>query len=119
LIAKLENAGYSVLDMTHNDTARLHLRHMIGGHAGLSDEKLYRFRFPERPGALLNFLKAMGSDWNISLFHYRNHGAAYGRVLVGMQLPVGQEDELRAFIDNLGYVAEEESDNGAYTLFLN
>jgi len=118
LIAELEAAGYSVLDMTHNDTAKLHLRHMIGGHAGLSDERLYRFRFPERPGALLDFLKAMGNEWNISLFHYRNHGAAYGRVLVGMQLPAGEEHELQRFIDNLGYVAEEETSNGAYTLFL-
>ena len=118
LIAELETVGYSVLDMTHNDSAKLHVRHMIGGHAGLSDERLYRFRFPERPAALLDFLSAMGSEWNISLFHYRNHGAAYGRVLVGMQLPEGEEHQLEKFIDNLGYHAEEETDNEACSLFL-
>ena len=118
LINELEAVGYSVLDMTHNDSAKLHVRHMIGGHAGLNDERLYRFRFRERPAALLDFLSAMGSEWNISLFHYRNHGAAYGRVLVGMQLPEGEEHELEKFIDNLGYHAEEETDNEACSLFL-
>jgi len=94
LAKSLGESGYKILDMTHNDTAKLHLRHMIGGHAGLSNERLYRFRFPERPGALLDFLSRMGEHWNISLFHYRNHGAAYGRVLVGMQLPEGEEARL-------------------------
>jgi len=118
LAKSLGESGYKILDMTHNDTAKLHLRHMIGGHAGLSNERLYRFRFPERPGALLDFLSRMGEHWNISLFHYRNHGAAYGRVLVGMQLPEGEEARLEQFISELGFSAEEESDNEAYRLFL-
>lgn len=118
LIAKMTEGGYKVLDMTHNDTAKLHLRHMIGGHADLPSEHLYRFVFPERPGALLDFLKAMGERWNITLFHYRNHGAAYGRVLVGMTLPEGEESQLNDFIRDLGFKGEEESDNEAYKLFL-
>jgi len=85
----LESAGYSVLDMSRNDTAKLHIRHMIGGRADFSatdelEERLYRFRFPERPGALVDFLTRMGEEWNITLFHYRNHGAAYGRVLTSL-----------------------------------
>ena len=118
LIASMSEGGYKVLDMTHNDTAKLHLRHMIGGHADLPSEQLYRFVFPERPGALLDFLKAMGERWNITLFHYRNHGAAYGRVLVGMTLPPGEEDQLDQFINKLGFKGEAESDNEAYNLFL-
>ncbi len=118
LVDHLVQSGYAVLDMTHNDTAKLHLRHMIGGHAKLSSEKLYRFVFPERPGALLGFLKAMGEQWNITLFHYRNHGAAYGRVLVGMTLPEGAEQQLAQFINTLGFQSEDESDNQAYSLFL-
>ena len=118
LIKVLESGGYHVLDMTHNDTAKLHLRHMIGGHARLPDERLYRFVFPERPGALPAFLAAMGKRWSITLFHYRNHGAAYARVLVGMTLPKGEEAQMDEFIKGLGYKAEEESDNEAYSLFL-
>lgn len=118
LIATLESAGYHVLDMTRNDTAKLHLRHMVGGHAKLPRERLYRFVFPERPGALAKFLNAMGKRWNITLFHYRNHGAAYGRVLVGMMLPEGEEQQMDDFINELGYRADEESGNEAYTRFL-
>ena len=118
LIKVLESGRYHVLDMTRNDTAKLHLRHMIGGHARLPDERLYRFVFPERPGALPTFLAAMGKRWNITLFHYRNHGAAYARVLVGMTLPKGEEAQMDEFIKGLGYKAEEESDNEAYSLFL-
>lgn len=118
LMHRLEAAGYSVLDMTHNDTAKLHLRHMVGGHAALPREKLYRFVFPERPGALPDFLTAMGERWSITLFHYRNHGAAYARVLVGMSLPEGEEQQMSDFIDKLGFKGEEESDNEAYSLFL-
>ena len=118
LISKLESGGYSVLDMTHNDTAKLHLRHMIGGHAKLPAERLYRFVFPERPGALPTFLAAMGKRWNITLFHYRNHVAAYARVLVGMTLPEGEQQQMNEFIKGLGYKAEEESGNDAYSLFL-
>ncbi|MEE9321809.1 MAG: threonine ammonia-lyase, biosynthetic [Granulosicoccus sp.] len=118
VIAELANSGYEVLDMTHNDTAKLHVRHMIGGHAPSLAEKLYRFRFPERPGALLDFLGRIGQAWNITLFHYRNHGAAYGRVLVGIQLPDGDEERLDNYIRQLGFFGEEESDNSAYQLFL-
>ena len=118
LIARLEDAGYRVMDMTQNDTAKLHLRHMIGGHASLPRERLYRFVFPERPGALPTFLAAMGERWNITLFHYRNHGAAYARVLIGMTLPEGEEQQMAEFIKALGYKVEEESDNSAYSLFL-
>jgi threonine dehydratase len=118
LISQLEGGGYGVLDMSSNDTAKLHLRHMVGGRAQLPAERLYRFRFPERPGALLDFLKAMGERWNITLFHYRNHGAAHGRVLVGMSLPEGEDEQLESFISALGYHCDEESDNTAYQLFL-
>ncbi|MFK7857564.1 MAG: threonine ammonia-lyase, biosynthetic [Granulosicoccus sp.] len=118
LIATLERGGYHVLDMSHNDTAKLHLRHMIGGHANLPHEKLYRFAFPERPGALAKFLAAMGRRWNITLFHYRNHGAAYGRVLVGMTLPEGEEQQMEDFINELGYKVDDESGNAAYSMFL-
>jgi threonine dehydratase len=88
----LRAAGYGVVDMTDNEMAKLHVRHMVGGHAGrpdggLANEMLFRFEFPERPGALLRFLEAVGSRWNISLFHYRNHGSDYGRVLAGIQVP--------------------------------
>ncbi|ASJ75981.1 threonine ammonia-lyase, biosynthetic [Granulosicoccus antarcticus] len=118
LMQTLRQSDYDVLDMSRNDTAKLHLRHMIGGHADIASEKLFRFVFPERPGALLHFLTAMGERWNITLFHYRNHGAAYGRVLVGLALPEGDEESLKQFIDELGYKAEDESDNEAYSLFL-
>lgn len=114
----LVEAGFDVLDMTENDTAKLHVRHMIGGHAGLSDERLYRFRFPERPGALLDFLGRIGERGNITLFHYRNHGAAYGRVLVGIQLGHIDEAEVAAFIAELGFHGEEVSDDNACRLFL-
>jgi len=118
LIASLEKQAFSVLDMTHNDTAKLHVRHMIGGRAGLSDEHLFRFRFPERPGALYDFLSRVGEHWNISLFHYRNHGAAYGRVLVGLQLLDSSEQALHEFVADLDFIAEDETDNEALKLFL-
>ena len=118
IVEALQAKGFGVLDMTHNDTARLHLRHMIGGHAKLSNERLFRFRFPERPGALMDFLNRMGDRCNITLFHYRNHGSAYGRVLVGFQWPDEQQQQLSEFITELGFPAEEESLNGAYDLFL-
>ena len=119
----LESSGYSVLDMSRNDTAKLHIRHMIGGRADFSDpkdlaERLYRFRFPERPGALVDFLRRMGQEWNITLFHYRNHGAAYGRVLVGIQIPDDAEKSFKEFLDQLGFPSEEESDNLAFKRFL-
>jgi threonine dehydratase len=118
LVARLRGKGYPVIDMTDNEMAKLHIRHMVGGHAGVENELLYRFEFPERPGALLEFLTKMGQGWNISLFHYRNHGAAYGRVLVGIQVPRGDKGKFRAFLEDLGYTCQEETDNPAYKLFL-
>lgn len=115
---RLEQAGFEVLDMTHNDTAKLHIRHMIGGHAKLPDEQVHRLRFPERPGALLDFLKGVGEQWNISMFHYRNHGAAYARVLIGIQVPDAHTVEFPEFISGLGFPAQNESDNEAFEWFL-
>jgi threonine dehydratase len=119
VLDRLQADGYPILDMTDNEVAKLHLRHMVGGHAsGVENETLYRFEFPERPGALLHFLTRMGSDWNISLFHYRNHGAAYGRVLVGMQVPEADGQRFEDFLTEVGYPWWSESDNPAYPLFL-
>jgi len=119
IIAALREHGYPVTDMTGNEMAKLHVRFMVGGRCpGLADERLFRFEFPERPGAALDFLQAVGSRWNISLFHYRNHGAAYGRVLCGLQVPKKEWAECRRSLDELGYEYVEESDNPAYSLFL-
>jgi threonine dehydratase len=119
LFTSLEKAGYAVVDFTDNETAKLHVRYMVGGHANhVEDERLYRFEFPERPGALLRFLTRMGQRWNISLFHYRNHGAAYGRVLVGVQVVDDERDQFQGFLKALGYVFCDETDNPAYQLFL-
>ena len=99
--------------------AKLHIRHLVGGHAPTAEhEIIYRFEFPERPGALMQFLNSMSRGWNISLFHYRNHGADYGRVLVGMQVPPSDRRAFRAFIDELGYDCVDETANPAYRLFL-
>ena len=118
LIARLEGKGFSVLDMSDNETAKLHIRYMVGGHAhGVSDEMLVRFEFPERPGALLNFLTGLGRRWNISLFHYRNHGAAYGRVLMGLQVPVGERPDCIQRLDQLGYRYWDETTNPACRIF--
>ena len=106
-------------DLSDNEMAKLHVRHLVGGHApAATHEILYRFEFPERPGALLRFLDSMSSGWNISLFHYRNHGADYGRVLVGMQVPPAEKADFRRFLDRLGYTFVDESDNPAYRMFL-
>ena len=120
ILSSLRNKGYEVMDMTDNEMAKLHIRYLVGGHANglVDDERVMRFEFPERPGALQNFLDRMGRGWNISLFHYRNHGAAYGRVLAGMQVPKKDEKEFRQFLEDLGYFWEEESDNPAYQTFL-
>jgi len=119
LLDDLREANYPVVDMTDNEMAKTHIRFMVGGRAhNLEDEILYRFEFPERPGALLKFLSSMGKRWNISLFHYRNHGAAYGRVLVGIQVAADDRKRLQAFLDELGYVYFEEISNPAYSLFL-
>jgi len=119
LLAHLREVGYEVIDLTDNDVAKLHIRHLVGGHVGgLPEERLYRFEFPERPGALLRFLNHLSGRWNISLFHYRSHGAAFGRVLAGIQVPDVELDEFQSFLDGLGYFWVEESDNPAYRLFL-
>jgi threonine dehydratase len=119
LFSCLIEAGYDFVDFTDNEMAKLHIRYMVGGRAQqVENEQLYRFEFPERPGALLRFLTTMGERWNISLFHYRNHGAAYGRVLVGVQVTDEEKDEFKGFLDDLGYYFEQETDNPAYQLFL-
>jgi threonine dehydratase len=119
LIKTLRDAGYAVVDMSGNEMAKMHVRFMVGGRApGLQDEILFRFEFPERPAAAINFLDALGGRWNISMFHYRNHGAAYGRVLCGLQVPKRERAECRRTLDELGYLYWEESANPAYELFL-
>jgi threonine dehydratase len=119
LVDQLQKHGYATLDLTDDEMAKLHIRHLVGGHAPqVKNELIYRFEFPERPGALMNFLNKMSSGWNISLFHYRNHGADTGRVLVGMQVPPKEMKEFRAFLKNLGYRHWDESKNPAYRLFL-
>ena len=119
LLVELQAGGYKVVDMTDNEMAKLHVRYMVGGHAtGISNERLLRFEFPERRGALLKFLKAIGTHWNISLFHYRNHGSDYGRVLAGVQVPAEQLEDLRLHLHELKYPYQDETDNPAYKLFL-
>jgi len=119
IIESLTNAGYPVLDISENEIAKLHIRHMVGGPAsGIRDELLYRFEFPERPGALLAFLTGIGHRWNISLFHYRNHGSDYGRVLAGVQVPDSEHDAFDQHLRNLDYPYWDESQNRAYRLFL-
>ncbi|MEM9605571.1 MAG: threonine ammonia-lyase, biosynthetic [Pseudomonadota bacterium] len=116
---KLVGAGYDVQDLTDDEVAKNHVRYMIGGQgSGADNEHLVRFRFPERPGALLDFLMRLARGWNISLFHYRNHGAAYGRVLCGIQVPDGDEPQFHDFLKSLGYTYFLESDNPAYKAFL-
>ena len=119
LVDKLRRHHLPTLDLSDNEMAKLHLRHLVGGHAPeVKDEIMFRFEFPERPGALMNFLDSMSHNWNISLFHYRNHGADYGRVLVGMQVPHHDKKALKTFLDTLGYRYWDESGNPAYRLFL-
>lgn len=118
LLAQLREKGYAVTNMTGNELAVEHIRYMVGGHAPrLLDEVVYSFAFPERPGALLKFLSFMGGRWNISLFHYRNHGAAFGRVLMGIQVPKAERRAFREFLDAIGFAYREETDNPAYRLF--
>lgn len=119
LVQTLRDAGLPVLDLTDNEVAKSHIRHMVGGHApDIQNERLYRFEFPERPGALGKFLNTLGGNWNISLFHYRNHGAAYGRVLAGIQVPSKELKDFRAKLDDLGYPYWDESENPVYGVFL-
>jgi threonine dehydratase len=119
LEADLQQQGLPTIDLTNNEVAKLHLRHLVGGHAPQAEhEKVFRFEFPETPGALMKFLDTMGHDWNISLFHYRNHGADFGRVLVGMQVPPNELSEFNDFLSKLGYPYWDETENPAYKLFL-
>jgi len=118
LVAQLGEHGYPLLDMSDNEMAKLHMRYMVGGRATVADERLFRFEFPERPGALLRFLNHIGQHWNISLFHYRNHGAAYGRVLCGIQVPQSENEAFTTFLEQLGYPCWDESENPVYPLFL-
>ena len=119
LLQSLRQAGYPVVDMSDTEVAKLHVRYMIGGPSrGIEHERLFRFEFPERPGALLKFLHAIGTQWNISLFHYRNHGSDYGRVLAGVQIPPSESVDFDLHVRELKYVYVEETDNPAYRMFL-
>ncbi len=119
LLAHLQEKGYEVVDLSTDEVAKMHVRYMVGGHAPQAkDERLYRFEFPERSGALLHFLSQMDERWNISLFHYRNHGAAYGRVLMGIQVRDEERPEFQEFLDGLGMQYWEETNNPAYEMFL-
>jgi threonine dehydratase len=126
IVKTLGRQGLKALDLSDDEMAKLHVRHLVGGHApaeirgarGAPAELLYRFEFPERPGALMRFLSNMRTDWNISLFHYRNHGSDTGRVLVGMQVPRHEMREFQRFLTKLGYPCVDESRNPAYRLFL-
>jgi len=109
---------FTLIDLTDNEMAKLHIRHMVGGISRISDEILYRFVFPEKPGALLKFLKQIGTHFNISLFHYRNNGSAFGRVLAGIQVPIEKRDTFILHMEQLGYIYHSETDNPAYKLFL-
>ena len=116
---RLTNEGYQNIDLTENDLAKTHLRYMIGGRSPeATRERLFRFWFPERSGALARFLADMGADWNISLFHYRNQGGEYGRVLIGLEIPDGNEEKLQKFMEDLSYRYTEETADPAYRLFL-
>jgi threonine dehydratase len=119
ITAKFNKQQFQAIDLTHDELAKEHIRHMVGGHSALSqDERLLRFEFPERPGALLKFLSLMRPGWNISLFHYRNQGADYGRILVGIQVPAKDDKAFDKFLETLGYPYAEETDNPVYRLFL-
>jgi len=116
---RLRSQGFATLDLSDDEVAKSHLRHLVGGRSPLArEEQLYRFEFPERPGALMRFLTQMNPAWNISLFHYRNHGADYGRILVGIQVPADEQAEFQTFLKNLGYRHWNESHHPAYALFL-
>ena len=119
IAAQFEQHGFSTLDLTHDELAKLHIRHLVGGKSALAhDELLYRFEFPERPGALMRFLNSMAPNWNISLFHYRNQGGDVGRILVGLQVPKKEMKAFREFLTTLGYRYQDESANPVYKLFL-
>jgi threonine dehydratase len=119
LAATLHRGGYQTVDLTDNETAKLHVRHMVGGRStDVQHEQVCRFEFPERPGALMAFLEKLGGRWNISLFHYRNHGADFGRVLAGFEVPPSETAGFEEFLETLGYRYQRERSNSAYDLFL-
>lgn len=121
IVSQLEKLGIQALDLSENEFAKSHIRHLVGGRSQVPHERIFRFEFPERPGALSRFLGSLTPGWNISLFHYRNHGADVGKVLVGLQPPPnGDADntELNKFLDDLGYPVVEETENDAYRMFL-
>jgi threonine dehydratase len=119
IIDTLTDKGYETNDLSDNELAKLHIRYMVGGNGDkVSNERLFRFQFPERPGALLAFLNTMGQQWNISLFHYRNHGSAFGRVLIGIQVPKEDNEKFSHYLEQLDYPYWEETDNIAYLKFL-
>ncbi|MFD2231122.1 threonine ammonia-lyase, biosynthetic [Alkalimarinus sediminis] len=119
LVASLKEDGYPVLDLTDNEMAKLHIRYMVGGHSSATyNERVFRFEFPERPGALMKFLMSLGTRWNISMFHYRNHGSAYSRVLMGVQVEEDDLPEFQKMLDKVGFRYWDETDNEAYKLFL-
>ena len=119
ILSTLKSNKYRVIDLTDNEVAKLHIRYMVGGiSSGASNEKVFRFSFPEKPGELLNFLNDIGSDWNISLFHYRNHGSDFGRVLIGIQVESNELNNLLKHLNALNYEFFEETENKAYDLFL-
>jgi len=120
LVNELREQGFRVVDITENELAKLHIRYMVGGRPSEfeMDEVIYRFEFPEQPGALRHFLAQIGKNWNISMFHYRNHGSSVGRVLVGLQVPEGQASQIADFLDRVGYRCMDETRNPAYSFFL-
>ena len=114
-----EGEGFDVLELTDDELSKVHLRHMVGGRSPLAHHELiYRFEFPERPGALMGFVEAMSPNWNISLFHYRNNGSDYGRIVAGIQVPEAEKQQWQEFLDTLGYRYWDENNNPAYKLFL-
>jgi threonine dehydratase len=119
LVLALNTGGYPTVDLTDNELAKLHVRHMVGGRSReVRNERIYRFEFPERPGALMDFLDKLGGRWNISLFHYRNHGADFGRVLAAFEVPPGEQEAFEEFLQGLGYRYQREANNAAYEMFL-
>jgi threonine dehydratase len=119
ILTELREQGYIVHDLTENEIAKNHIRHMVGGRsAGVGDEQVYRFEFPERPGALMKFLNSLGAKWNISMFHYRNHGSAYSRVLMGVQAGREETSTFKEMLDDVGFRYWDETENVAYQLFL-
>jgi len=119
IAASFEAHGFATVDLTHDELSKQHIRYMVGGHSPLADnELLYRFEFPERPGALMRFLSSMAPNWNISLFHYRNQGADYSNILVGIQVPANEQAAFEQFLQTLGYAYWNESSNPVYKLFL-